>query len=89
MADFNHKTPLNVSGKYYVGSNCICCGICMLIAPLNFLVNLDKEYGYVGKQPETKEEIKAIEEAIRNCPVEAIGNDGDISKQGENNESQC
>jgi len=80
MADLSTRTPLNVAGKYYVDFNCICCGICTLIAPLNFLVNLNEEYGYIGKQPETKAETKAIEEAIRNCPVDAIGNDGEEIK---------
>ena len=80
MADVSKRTPLNVAGKYYVDINCICCGICTLTAPLNFLVNLNEEYGYIGKQPETKEEIKAIEKAIQNCPVEAIGYDGEEIK---------
>ncbi|MBN2396070.1 MAG: ferredoxin [Candidatus Atribacteria bacterium] len=77
MANLSKRTSLNVAGKYYVDFTCICCGICTLIAPLNFFINLNEEYGYICKQPETKEEIKAIEEAIQNCPVEAIGSDGE------------
>ena len=78
MADVTERTPLNIPGRYYVDFNCICCGICTLIAPLTFLVNLIDEYGYVGKQPESESERKAIEKAIQNCPVDAIGDDGDI-----------
>ena len=77
MADFSNRTPLNAAGKYYVDINCICCGICTLMAPLNFCVNLDEEYGYVGKQAESDQEMRVIEKAIDNCPVNAIGNDGE------------
>jgi ferredoxin len=83
MAHSMKKTPLNVSGPYYVDCNCICCGICTLIAPLNLFVNLNDEYGYVGKQPENKDEIRAVEKAIQNCPVDAIGNDGEKLKTEE------
>ena len=78
MADFSKRTPLNVAGRYYVDCGCICCGICTLLAPLNFLVNLADEYGYVAKQPENREEIEAMEKAIKDCPVDAIGNNGEI-----------
>jgi ferredoxin len=86
MADFMNRTPLNVPGKYYVDFDCICCGICTLTAPLNFLVNQNDEYGYVIKQPENKDEIQAVEKAIQNCPVDAIGNDGEKLKTEEEND---
>jgi ferredoxin len=45
-------------------------------APDNFKMNDDNSNAFVYKQPETNEEKEACEEALENCPVEAIGNDG-------------
>jgi ferredoxin len=45
-------------------------------APTNFKMNEDNSNSYVYKQPENDEEKKACEEALKNCPVDAIGNDG-------------
>ena len=36
----------------------------------------DNGYSYVYKQPETEEDIELCNEALNECPVEAIGNDG-------------
>jgi ferredoxin len=77
MADITKKIPLNAIGKYYVDQGCICCGICTTFAASVFIINLDEEFGYVGKQPQTEEEVKAVIEAMNNCPVDAIGDDGD------------
>ena len=35
-----------------------------------------KNYSYVFRQPQNEEERKLCEEALMDCPVEAIGNDG-------------
>ncbi|MBN1648252.1 MAG: ferredoxin [Spirochaetales bacterium] len=86
MAELSRKTPESVPGKYYVDLSCICCGICTLIAPKNFMVTLSKEYGYLGKQPENSEEKIAVDEAILHCPVNAIGADGTHSIYEENEE---
>ncbi|MBN2737343.1 MAG: ferredoxin [Spirochaetales bacterium] len=77
MADFSKQSNLNAPGKYYVDLNCICCGICTLFAPLNLSINTNLERGYIQKQAETTEESEAIIKAMRNCPVNAIGDDGD------------
>ena len=45
-------------------------------APENFKMNSDDSYAFVYKQPENDEEKAVCEEALENCPVEAIGNDG-------------
>ncbi|RMF78869.1 MAG: ferredoxin [Nitrospirae bacterium] len=76
MADPNDKQPLNVPGPWYVDSECINCDVCRETAPCCFKEAEDDEYSYVFKQPETEEEIAACEEAMEECPVEAIGNDG-------------
>ena len=44
-------------------------------APKNFKMN-DDSNSFVHKQPENENEKKACEEALGNCPVEAMGNDG-------------
>lgn len=75
MADVNLKWEINVSGKYYVDTECIDCNLCSEIAPDNFRVNEEEGHDYVYKQPESEEEELCLE-AMEACPVEAIGNDG-------------
>ena len=77
MADFNTKQPENVSGKYYVDEECIDCDLCREEAPKNFTRQEDEGYSYVYKQPENEEEAAECVEAMTNCPVEAIGDNGD------------
>jgi ferredoxin len=74
MADANDKVGTNVEGKWYVDSQCIDCDLCRTTAPGNFKQNEDEGYSYVFKQPEGEEE-KQCQEALDECPVEAIGND--------------
>jgi ferredoxin len=45
-------------------------------APENFKMNDDNSNSFVYKQPENEERKKDCEEALENCPVNAIGNDG-------------
>lgn len=76
MADKSEKQPENVTGAWFVDSNCIDCDVCRETAPNNFTQQKDKGYSYVYKQPETPDEIAQSREAMEACPVEAIGNDG-------------
>ena len=76
MADPQDKLPDNVEGKYYVDSSCIDCDLCRQTAPENFSRNEDAGYTYVSKQPENEQEEQNCEDAVEECPVEAIGNDG-------------
>lgn len=76
MADREDKLPDNAAGAYYVDSQCIDCDLCRQTAPNNFLRNEDEGYTYVSKQPETDEEREQCTEALDECPVEAIGDDG-------------
>jgi len=82
MADSTDKLPDNVSGKFYVDSQCIDCDLCRQTAPANFERNEDEGFSYVSKQPETPEEHKQCIEALEECPVEAIGEDGDDADDG-------
>jgi ferredoxin len=76
MADKNAKVAESVAGKYYVDSNCISCGQCKTIAEKHFAEAPSGIY-YVSKQPASPEEVALCEEALSNCPVNAIGNDGE------------
>ncbi len=76
MADSKDKVPDNVAGAWYVDRQCIDCDLCRTTAPQNFKQNPDEGYSYVFKQPENDEEAKLCQEAMDECPVEAIGSDG-------------
>ena len=76
MADKNAKATKNVAGKYYVDTNCISCGQCIDIASDFF--EEDGDGGFCVKaQPSTDEGVAVCENALSNCPVDAIGNDGE------------
>ena len=77
MAELKDKLPDNVSGRFYVDTQCIDCDVCRDTAPSNFARNDENGYSFVYKQPETTEELELCKEAFDACPVEAIGNDGD------------
>ena len=78
MADKNIKYPDNVAGKYYVDETCIFCNLCESLAPDNFRAQDDGTHDVCYKQPSTPDEEAACEEAMAGCPVNAIGDDGDI-----------
>ncbi|HUR80787.1 MAG TPA: ferredoxin [Thermoanaerobaculia bacterium] len=76
MADPNDKVPGQPPGRYYVDSQCIDCDLCRETSPNNFTRNEEQAFSYVYKQPENPEEEMLSKDAMDNCPVEAIGNDG-------------
>ena len=78
MADKSHKWTVNVAGKFYVDEQCIDCDLCRETAPDFFARNDDGSHSFVHKQPAAAEDIKLCEEAKSNCPVDAIGDDGDM-----------
>jgi len=69
------NTKTTQKGKYYVDTECIDCNLCRELAPDNF-TNHDDGYSYVYKQPKDQGEADACADAMENCPVEAIGDDG-------------
>ena len=75
-ADPNARVTENTPGPFYVDSTCIDCDICRDAAPENFTRSFKRAYSYVRKQPENETERAACQEALEDCPVEAIGNDG-------------
>ena len=76
MADHNEKWGDNVPGKFYVDKECILCSLCCDLAPNNFKESGEGDHDVVFKQPEGEEELKQCADALEQCPVEAIGNDG-------------
>ncbi|MFH1844646.1 MAG: ferredoxin [bacterium] len=76
MADSTDKVSDNVEGSWYVDSNCIDCDLCRQSAPDNFARNEAEGYTYVCKQPANEEEEANMQDAMDECPVEAIGDDG-------------
>ena len=77
MADPSQKTRENVPGPFYVDVTCIDCDLCRETAPANFVRKDDEGYSYVVRQPGSAAEVAASLAAMEECPVEAIGNDGD------------
>jgi len=76
VADRDDKLPGQVPGSFYVDGQCIDCDLCRQSAPDNFNRNDAEGFSYVWRQPETDEEIANCREALEECPVEAIGDDG-------------
>jgi ferredoxin len=76
MADVANKYAENAVGRYYVDDQCIDCDQCRETAPDIFRRDEVTGRSYVFRQPETPEEEALCQEAMQNCPVEAIGDDG-------------
>jgi ferredoxin len=67
-----------INGKkygFYVDKECILCSVCSDAAPNNFRMSDDEDHDICYKQPENAEELEQCNEAMENCPVEAIGHD--------------
>ena len=68
-----------VAGKkisFYVDQECILCSVCSDAAPNNFRMSDEEDHDICYKQPENEDELEQCYEALENCPVEAIGDDG-------------
>jgi ferredoxin len=77
MANRDEKWEDNVPGTFYVDKECILCSLCSDLAPNNFRESEEGDHDVVYKQPGNEDERKQCEEALEQCPVEAIGRDGD------------
>ncbi len=82
MADIDQRVPENVPGRFYVDVTCIDCDLCRETAPGNFVRLDDEGYSYVLKQPTTPDEETSCLAAMEECPVEAIGIDGEKAGAG-------
>ena len=77
MANRTEKLAENVPGRFYVDAKCIDCDLCRLTAPANFTRNPAKGYSYVSRQPSTPKEEVLCRQALKECPVDAIGDNGE------------
>lgn len=77
MAEREEKVPENVAGPFYVDRTCIDCELCRETAPGHFARQDEEGYSYVFRQPRTEAEREACAAALSECPVEAIGSDGE------------
>ena len=69
--------------SFYVDMECILCSVCSDAAPNNFRMSDDEDHDICYKQPENDEELEQCYEAMENCPVEAIGDDGEGAAGGD------
>jgi ferredoxin len=76
MSDLTQKLPENRPGRFYVDATCIDCDLCRETAPENFTRNDDEGHSFVYRQPSDPAQEAACLAALEECPVEAIGNDG-------------
>lgn len=82
MARVADRYKDNVAGKFYTDSQCIDCDLCRQTAPDFFSRNPEGGFSYVSSQPQTPEDVKLCQQALEECPVEAIGNDGEKVPSG-------
>lgn len=76
MAVIENKYGVNVPGKIYVDNACIDCDLCRAEVPEVFKRH-EEGYSFVYQQPPNEEVLERTRDIINNCPVEAIGGDGE------------
>jgi ferredoxin len=76
MANVANKYAENALGRFYIDDQCIDCDQCRELAPDIFKRDDVSGYSYVFRQPERPDEEALCQEAMENCPVEAIGDNG-------------
>jgi len=77
MADKTKKFTDNAPGKYYIDDSCIFCNLCLEVAPNHYKESEQGDHDIVAVQPQSEQEIALCEDAKSQCPVDAIGNDGE------------
>ena len=82
MPEEPKRLPLNVPGKYYTTEECDGCAYCASLAPENFDYNKETNQYVVARQPASKDEEEFVQEAMEDCPVDAIraAENGDARK---------
>lgn len=85
MPDPRDRWSDNVGGEavvdgrrvaFYVDRSCIVCRVCSDAAPGHFALSDEGDHDVCTRQPQTRAELARCDEAMANCPVEAIGDDG-------------
>ena len=62
--------------SFFCDSDCILCSLCSELAPKNFKISGMEDHDICFKQPENQEELEQCNNAMVNCPVSAIGDNG-------------
>jgi ferredoxin len=70
--DQGRALPSNAPGKYYTTEECDGCAYCASVAPENFEFEKSSNTYFVSRQPGTAEEEEYVQEAMDDCPVDAI-----------------
>jgi ferredoxin len=75
MATLVKKYSENVPGEFFVDESCIDCDLCRQTAPRFFKRQLigGSGYSFVYNQPRNAAEESLCIDAMKACPVEAIG----------------
>jgi len=76
LANRDQKWEDNVPGPFYVDKECILCSLCVDVAPKSFKESEFGDHDVVFKQPENEAEMREALDAMEQCPVNAIGQDG-------------
>lgn len=74
--DQRERKEKNAPGRYYITDECDGCAYCASVAPENFDYDKDSNSYYVCKQPADAGEAELVQEAMEDCPIDAIRENG-------------
>ncbi len=72
-ADLLRIRKENSAGPFFTDDECISCGACWALAPALIKSHAIHTFAFFQRQPESIEEWKLCREALKICPVGAIG----------------
>jgi len=72
--------PTKVLSQFHVSRACIGCGRCCGTAPRHFQIDPAVGQSSVVKQPTSETERQQCREALKGCPVQAIGEKSSTSR---------
>ena len=87
MADPAQRWPENVAGRFFVDQECIDCDLCRTTAPDNF-ARSEEGFSFVSRQPASPAEALDCQQALDECPVEAIGDGAGASAEVASTQTQ-
>jgi ferredoxin len=67
----------NVPGRFYISQECILCSLCADIAPATFRLAESEDHAIVWRQPNTEAEVTLALQAVHDCGVEAVRDNGE------------
>ena len=72
-ADPSRRRAENANGPFFIDDECISCGACWRAAPSVISCHPVHTFAFFSRQPGTQAELAEAGEALRICPVGAIG----------------